>query len=111
MSDHDDDNANQIIQNALESQVKKSVKKKVYKRKHGDYKAEFEGKAPGWEPTSCLDVFCIVCITIFTYIICSAMIVSGLFLVRKTSSRAAVGGGFVVVLTFVLFLILMMFCM
>ena len=111
MTDNNNDNvdANDVILGNLESTVQKS--KTIYKRKHGDYKAEFAGKAPGWEPTSGLDVFCIVCITLFTYIICFGMIVGGLILVRRTSSRQMVGGGFCVVLSFVMFLILMMFCM
>jgi len=39
------------------------------------------------------------------------MIIGGLALVRKYGSRMMVGGGFVVVLSFVMFLIMMMFCM
>jgi len=46
MSDNNNVDAKNVILEGLE----KVVEKKIYKRKHGDYKAEFEGKALGWEP-------------------------------------------------------------
>ena len=81
----------------------------IYKRGFNTYRPVLKGKQPGYEPVTEGDTCRIVIMTLFVYVICSAMILVGLSLVKTYGTVPVVFTGFCVVCSFVLLLVIGMF--
>ncbi len=77
----------------------------IYQREFGAHKPVFEGKLPGYEAIGCGSIIIITCCTLMVWLFNCILILILLYISTTYSVQTEVGGGAIICVAFVLFLI------
>ncbi len=78
----------------------------IYMREFGAHKPVFEGKLPGYEAIGCGSIIAITCCTLMVWVFNCILILGLLYISTEYSVETEVGGGAIICVVFVLFLII-----